>query len=153
MPFQDKIRSTIYNLVGEALREKLYFKAVKLQMPDADPTQFDSPSAFLALLPETMEGITNKERLSSFRIAVILLVRAEKDVDLCKLEALDVAERAINNLQTDARYTSVGSLIHIQTVDPGPLALAVYGLDWQILPPFGVVRLDVLAEFIYQAID
>ena len=153
MPFEDKKRSTIYNLIVEALKARLYFKAVKAQMPSEPPTSLDSPQAFVALLPETMEGITNKERLSNFRVAVILLVRAEKDVDLCKLEAMDVAEAAINNLQTDTDFQAVGSLIHVQTADPGPLALAVFGLDWVVLPPFGVIRLDVNTEFIYQAID
>ena len=153
MAFEDKKRSTIYNLILEALRSKLYFKRVLGQMPAEPPTSHDSPQAYVALLPETMEGITNKERLSNFRVAVILLVRAKQDVDLSKLEALDVAEAAINNLQTDAAFTAVASLIHVQTVDPGPLALAVFGLDWTVLPPFGVVRIDVNTEFIYQATD
>ena len=153
MPFDKKVRTTIYNLVVEALRAKPYFKAVKAQLPESQPSGLDDPQAFVALLPELIEGITNKERESNFRLAVILFVRAEEDVDLAKLEALDEAEQAINNLQTSADFTAIASLIHVQNVDHGPLSLSVFGLDWSIMPPFGVTRIDVNVNFIYPAID
>lgn len=153
MAYEGQKRVTIYNLVAEELAKKLFFKKVKKQLPPSDPSGLEDPQAYLALLPETIEGFTNKERLSSFRMAVVLFVRAETDVDLAKLDAIDKAENAINNLQTNASFEAVGSLIHVRNIDPGPLALAVFGLDWEIRPPFGVVRLDVEVEFIYQAID
>jgi hypothetical protein len=157
MAYEGERRITIYNLIASALSAKLYFGAVKKQLPETAPANIDTlegkPQAFVALLPETIAGITNKEREADMRVAIVLFVRAEKDVDLEKLRAQNVAERAINNLQTDANFTAVGSLIHVQNIDPGPLALSVFGLDWAVLPPFGVVRLDVLANFIYQAID
>lgn len=143
----------IYNLVATALAEKLYFKQVKKQLPATPPTGLDCPQAFVALLPETIEGITNKEREASFKIAVILFVRAEKDVDVEKLKARNVAEQTINNLQTDSRHEAIGSIIHVSSIDYGPLALSVWGLQWEVLPPFGVVRMDVDANFIYQAMD
>lgn len=153
MPFEKQKRLTVYNLILTAMKAKPFFRAVKARLPAAAPTGLDYPQAFVALLPETMTGITNKERESDFRVAVLLFVRAEEDVDLKKLEALDEAEQAINNIQTDSAFEAVASLIHVQTVDHGPLALAVFGLDWTILPPFGVTRLDVNVNFIYQAID
>ncbi len=153
MAYGGAVRIQIYNLVAEALESILYFKQVHKQMPTSPPTAHDNPQAFLALLPETMAGITNKERESDFQMAVILFVHAEKNIDEAKLEGIAKAENVINNLQTDATFESIASIIHVQTTDPGPLALSVFGLDWQVLPPLGVVRMDVLAQFIYQAFD
>lgn len=144
----------LYNLTATALEEKLHFRRVKKQLPEAPPTGNDAPQAFIALGSETLAGLTNLEEEGDLRIAVILFVRAEKDIDLEKLRSMDKARRAINNLQKDSRFTDLGgSLIHVSSLDFGPLALAVYGLEWAILPPFGVIRLDVDINHVYQAMD
>lgn len=153
MAFEKRKRRTVYNLVHGALEGKPYFKKVHRQLPVSPPAAGDDPQAFLALLPETNEGITNKESEANFRIAVILFVRGEQDIDLVKLEAQDEAEQAINNLQTDTDFQAVASLIQIERTDPGPLALNVFGLNWVILPPFGVLRMDVRVSIIYEAFD
>ena len=153
MAYDRGIRLKLLNLVKEALEAKLYFKGVYLQMPESQPTVTSTPSAFVALAPSTMSGVTNKEKDEEMGIALILFVRADKNVDRVKLEAIDRAEEAIQDLQTDADFQAIASMIDVDGYDPGPLALGVYGFDWQILPPMGVVRLDVRITFIYTAFN
>ena len=80
-------------------------------------------------------------------------VRATEDVDREKCKAIDTAEEAIMDLQTDGDFEAVASLVDVTGTDPGPVALAAFGLpDIVVTPPFGVVRLDVEVTFSYQAI-
>lgn len=152
MAFEKGKRRKIINLVRVALEGKLYFREVKAQMPTTHPTGDLFPSAFVALLPETIEDMTNEERRSDFRLAVIVFVKADKDVDLLKVDAQEEAEEAIMALQTDSSFRAVATRIGVDTTDPGPVALHSFGLEWTILPPFGVVRLDVGIDFAYDVI-
>lgn len=155
MAYEDGRELGLYNLVATALEEKPYFRRVLKQLPESPPTGLDQPQAFIAAGSSMLQGHTNLEEEGlPFRLAVILFVRAEKDVDLEKLRAMDKARRSINNLQKDSRFTDLGgSLVHVSSLDFGPLALAIYGLDWAILPPFGVIRLDVDINHFFQAMD
>jgi hypothetical protein len=146
-------RLKVFNLIERALESKTYFRQVKLQMPTAPPTATEVPSAYVALGSGTGEGFTNKEKDEELRAAVILFVRSEKDVDRVKLEALGKAEEVLMDLQTDADFEAVASLIDVDAYDAGPLALLSYGLDIQVLPPFGAIRLDVRVTFSYTAIN
>jgi hypothetical protein len=140
-------------MIAAELEKKLFFGAVKKQLPDAPPAANQTPQAFLALQSETMTGITNKEHESDLIVSVIVFVRSAKsEVDLEKLKAIDKAEEAIDALQDDTAFRAIASSIQVRNADYGPLALSSFGLDWAVLPPFGVIRLDVETNFIYQAI-
>jgi hypothetical protein len=153
MAYDGGKRLKILNLVKAALEAKLFFKDVSLQMPVSPPTATTVPSAFVALGTGTMQGVTNKEKDEEMKFELILFVRSDKNVDRVKVEAIDRAEEAIQDLQTDADFEAIASLIDVEGYDPGPLALVNYGFDWQILPPLGVVRLDVRVTFTYTAFN
>jgi hypothetical protein len=154
MAYEGGKRLKIINLVKEALEAKLYFKRVFLQMPTSPPSGIDLPAAYVTLAPATLEGITNKEKQEEMQLAVILFVRADKNVDRVKVEGIDRTEEAIQDLQTNADFEEIASMIDVYSYDPGPLALAQYGLEnFDVLPPLGVVRLDVRVTFIYQGFN
>lgn len=153
MAYTAGVRLKILNLVKTALEGKHFFDNVKLQMPASPPTATECPAAFVALGTGTMQGVTNKEKDEEMTLAVILFVRADKDIDREKLVAIDKAEEVLQDLQTNTAFTAIASLIDVDSYDPGPMALGTYGFDWQILPPLGVVRLDVRVTFTYTAFN
>lgn len=146
-------RLKVFNLLEAALVAKLYFKEVYLQMPVSPPTAKDIPSAYITLTGATSEGFTEKEKDEEMRVAVILFVRSDKNVDRVKIEALSRAEEALMDLQTDADFTAVASMIDMDNYDAGPIALASYGFDFQVLPPLGVVRLEMRITLAYMAFN
>ena len=146
-------RLKVYNLLETALKSKLFFKSVRLQMPVNPPTATECPNAYVALTDGTSEGFTEKEKDEEMRVAVILFVRSDKNVDRAKIEALGRAEEVLMDLQTDADFMSVASMIDLDNYDAGPIALAVYGFDFQVLPPMGVIRLNFRITLSYTAIN
>lgn len=153
MPYQAGRRIKLMNLVADVLKKKLYFGDVSFQLPTSPPSlQGGGVKAHIALGPETIAGITDREVDSEFRLSVILFVRTNKDIDLFKCEAIDKAHESIMSLQTDAAFQAVATMIEVDTIDPGPLSLSVYGLDFSVEPPSGVVRFDVRVSLTYQAL-
>lgn len=153
MPYESGKRLKVLNLVAGSLEAQAYWKGVYLQMPVTTPSGDMVPSAYVTLQPENMEGFTNKEKDSTFRLAVILFVRATEHVDREKCRAIDTAEEALMGLQTDTNFEAIASLVDVTSTDPGPVALASLGLvDVIVTPPYGVVRVDVEVTFSYEAI-
>lgn len=153
MPFASGVRLKLLHLVKDALNKQNFFKAVNFQMPTTQPTALDVPQAWIALGVESMSGHTALEKDSEFRMSVIIFVRAEGDVDLAKVEAMDEAEEELMSLQINSDFQAIASMIDVETADYGPVALQAYGLDLSVTPPFGVVRLDVVVTFSYEAIS
>ena len=153
MAYDGGRRLKLVNLVADILKKKLFFDDVKFQLPVSPPSLAErGVEAYLALGAETISGVTNSEVDSQFRLSVILFMRQNKNIDLWKLEIIDQAHEQIMSLQTDANFLAIASTIDVDTIDPGPLALQAYGLDLQIVPPSGVIRLDVRILLTYQAI-
>lgn len=153
MPYDGGRRLKLVNLVADVLKKKLFFDDVKFQLPVQPPSLAErGVEAYIALGPETIGGITNEEVDSQFRLSVILFMRQNVNIDLWKLEIIDKAHEQIMSLQNDANFQAVATTIDVDTIDPGPLALATYGLEFAIIPPSGVLRLDVRILLTYQAI-
>ena len=100
-----------------------------------------------------MGRLTNKEKTSNFPVDVILFVHAPGDVDIVKSDAQDEAEEALMELQVEDDFTALATEIKVISCDTSPLALAPFGVQGSILPPYGAVRLSVEITFDYQAID
>jgi hypothetical protein len=149
----DAKRLKAFNLVHRVLEKKLRFAEVLDEIPASPPKAGAEGSiiAYLASATESTAGITNQEKDSDFRISVILVVRANKGVELEKIKACGAAEKHIMALQNDAEFTTAGlTMIDVETMDRGPLALATYGIE-ALEPPLGAARLDVLVQFTYTA--
>ena len=153
MPYQGGIRLKLLNLIEADLEAKLYCKDVILNMPTAPPAATKIPAAYVTITTGTTEGITSEEKEEEMRLSVILFVRSDANVDRVKLEALDRTEEVIQDLQKDADFTAIASLIDVENWDGGPLALASYGLEGQITPPLGAIRVDVRITFLYTAFN
>jgi hypothetical protein len=141
-------RRKILNDVRAALEKRQYFRYVQIRLPEYPPPAI-VPAAYIARIPETRDEFTNAETEGIFRFAVVLFVRGEKDIDLIKTDAEDKAEAAIMSLQTDSDFRTVADIIAIDQVDPGPVALFPLGIEGTVLPPEGVVRMDVRVSYIY----
>lgn len=153
MAYEGGRRLKLVNLVAEVLKKKLFFSDVNFQLPVTPPSLADrGVEAYIALGPENISGVTAQEVDSQFRLSVILFMRKNEDIDLWKLEIIDQAHEQLMSLQTDADFQTIASTIDVDTIDPGPLALQAYGLDFVVLPPSGVLRLDTRILLTYQAI-
>lgn len=137
----------------ERLKQKQFFKSWFLHAP-AYPFPLEMlPACYLALTPVAVRPETANDIQNDFRFSVVALVFHAEELDLVKCDAADEIEEVFRDLQQDPEFMAVFSQIELETVDPGPLSLSVFGFDPLVVaPPVGAVRLDFVLDFHYSAV-
>lgn len=149
------LRRELLAMVAEAFNKRGYFKSVLLQHPtSAFPTADKCPAVVIALTPAEMQDETNNERQSNFRFSPTAIIYSLDKLDLEKADAADEIEETLINLsRLDAAFIAKFSLMTIARYDPTPLSLIPFGVPaFQIIPPYGALRVDCSVDFHYQAV-
>ena len=148
--FVSGIRRKILQVALDVFRDNNYFLDVGARYPGyqlPDPTNV--PSVYLARSNESPAWRTNKEAETDFPWSAFGFIFAEKDVELAKVDLQDQMELTIISLMTNTTFTAIADLVEINFIDPGPLALTQFGVEVEIQPPMGVIRMDVRTQFLY----
>ena len=147
------VRRKIIKLIEAKLADRMYFRSVTLGPPSPTfPQGHETPSVYLTREVETMTPLTNEQKNSTFPIEIIALVESASELELEKADAQDEIEEALMELQTEASFAALATMISVDSADGSPAALARIGLDVQVLPPFGLIRVSAEIDFRYDAI-
>jgi len=145
------LRRKLLAMWVEELENKGAFKKVIAHAPQQPfPAREDFPCVFVALTPSTVRPETENEQQTDFRFASVILLEAKDDLDLAKCDLIDELEEAFYALQARSDFVAEFAQVWIDQIDPGTLALAVFGFDPLIIEaPFGAVRVDHHVDFHY----
>jgi hypothetical protein len=148
------LRRQLLDMVATAFRERGYFKQVLLQHPALPfPAADKCPSLVIPMVPADMQYETNDQRQSDFRFSPTAMLYSLDKLDLEKADAADEIEETLLELSRSSGFIAKFSQLTIARYDPTPLSLLPFGVPaFQIVPPYGALRLDCSVDFHYSAV-
>lgn len=145
-------RRRLLALVFAKLEQRTFFKQHSASPPSIPfPNKEKLPAVFVALTPASVRPETALEMQNDFRFSVVGLADANEELEFLKCDIADEIEEAVGELQVDPDFQAEFSQIDLETIDPGPLSLTVFGFEPLVIsPPVGAVRMDYSVDFHYQ---
>jgi len=151
MNVEKGLRRNLTSMIFERLEQRAYFTSHVLHAPIFPfPAREMLPALYMALTPASVRPETSYRMQTDFRFSIVAVFEIVGELDLLKCDAIDEIEEALLELQQDATFQASFAQINLDTIDPTPLSLSVFGFQPLILePPVGALRMDYTVDFHY----